>query len=216
MIRSLSLWLPVALAFLCTSLPLPAAALSLQDLHQRFTEAPNLRLSVTGTRYPAGFGLPLRGSGEMLVARDLGLALSSGFPLEIEGYYDGHEIHYRVGVFKPQVITSKDTGRRGRNLLYAALTRALLLADEAAMERLAQVNFRDMGDGSWQIELRPTHPELKKKIKRILADGGREISHIYIDEQKGAEIRIKLRNRTREPRELTPEERARFAPGLSR
>ncbi|HAU5566276.1 TPA: outer membrane lipoprotein carrier protein LolA [Serratia fonticola] len=201
MIRTLCLMLTL----LCAS----AQAITLDQLQQRFASQPVIRANFEQVRTISGMSQPLVSRGQLLIAQQQGLWWHQATPFVMTLILDDKRMVQSMSGQPPQVITADSNPQMFQ---FNHLLRALFQADEKVLRENFELDFRDQGNDKWQLSLTPKAAPLNKIFNRIDLQGAAFLNSITLDDKQGDKTAITLSDTRTEPKQLTDEERARFAP----
>ncbi|KJV50191.1 membrane protein [Pantoea sp. BL1] len=201
MIRTLCLMLTL----LCAS----AQAITLDQLQQRFASQPVIRANFEQVRTISGMSQPLVSRGQLLIAQQQGLWWHQATPFVMTLILDDKRMVQSMSGQPPQVITADSNPQMFQ---FNHLLRALFQADEKVLHENFELDFRDQGNDKWQLSLTPKAAPLNKIFNRIDLQGAAFLNSITLDDKQGDKTAITLSDTRTEPKQLTDEERARFAP----
>lgn len=201
MIRTLCLMLTL----LCAS----AQAITLDQLQQRFASQPVIRANFEQVRTISGMSQPLVSRGQLLIAQQQGLWWHQATPFVMTLILDDKRMVQSMSGQPPQVITADSNPQMFQ---FNHLLRALFQADEKVLRENFELDFRDQGNDKWQLSLKPKAAPLNKIFNRIDLQGAAFLNSITLDDKQGDKTAITLSDTRTEPKQLTDEERARFAP----
>lgn len=184
------------------------SALNLDDLQQRFTEQPVIRVHFDQTRTIKDLPQPLRSQGQMLIARDQGLLWDQTSPFPMQLLLDDKRMVQVINGQPPQIITAENNPQMFQ---FNHLLRALFQADRKVLEQNFRVEFADKGEGRWTLRLTPTTTPLDKIFNTIDLAGQTYLESIQLNDKQGDRTDIALTQHQLTPAQLTDDERQRFA-----
>lgn len=193
------------LTLICAS----AHAVTLEQLQQRFASQPVIRANFEQVRTISGMSQPLVSRGQLLIAQQQGLWWHQATPFVMTLILDDKRMVQSMSGQPPQVITADSNPQMFQ---FNHLLRALFQADEKVLRENFELNFRDQGNDQWQLSLTPKAAPLNKIFNRIDLRGAAFLNRITLDDKQGDKTAITLSDTRTEPKQLTDEERARFAP----
>lgn len=193
------------LTLICAS----AHAVTLDQLQQRFASQPVIRANFEQVRTIAGMSQPLVSRGQLLIAQQQGLWWHQATPFVMTLILDDKRMVQSMSGQPPQVITADSNPQMFQ---FNHLLRALFQADEKVLRENFELDFRDLGNDQWQLSLTPKAAPLNKIFNRIDLQGAAFLNRITLDDKQGDKTAITLSDTRTEPKQLTDEERARFAP----
>lgn len=193
------------LTLICAS----AHAVTLEQLQQRFASQPVIRANFEQVRTISGMSQPLVSRGQLLIAQQQGLWWHQATPFVMTLILDDKRMVQSMSGQPPQVITADSNPQMFQ---FNHLLRALFQADEKVLRENFELNFRDQGNDQWQLSLTPKAAPLNKIFNRIDLQGAAFLNRITLDDKQGDKTAITLSDTRTEPKQLTDEERARFAP----
>ncbi|MBK0095303.1 outer membrane lipoprotein carrier protein LolA [Erwinia sp. S63] len=193
------------LTLICAS----AHAVTLDQLQQRFASQPVIRANFEQVRTIAGMSQPLVSRGQLLIAQQQGLWWHQATPFVMTLILDDKRMVQSMSGQPPQVITADSNPQMFQ---FNHLLRALFQADEKVLRENFELDFRDQGNDQWQLSLTPKAAPLNKIFNRIDLQGAAFLNRITLDDKQGDKTAITLSDTRIEPKQLTDEERARFAP----
>jgi len=193
------------LTLICAS----AHAVTLDQLQQRFASQPVIRANFEQVRTIAGMSQPLVSRGQLLIAQQQGLWWHQATPFVMTLILDDKRMVQSMSGQPPQVITADSNPQMFQ---FNHLLRALFQADEKVLRENFELEFRDQGNDQWQLSLTPKAAPLNKIFNRIDLQGAAFLNRITLDDKQGDKTAITLSDTRTEPKQLTDEERARFAP----
>ncbi|MBK0090433.1 outer membrane lipoprotein carrier protein LolA [Erwinia sp. S59] len=193
------------LTLLCAS----AQAITLDQLQQRFASQPVIRANFEQVRTISGMSQPLVSRGQLLIAQQQGLWWHQATPFVMTLILDDKRMVQSMSGQPPQVITADSNPQMFQ---FNHLLRALFQADEKVLRENFELDFRDQGNDKWQLSLTPKAAPLNKIFNRIDLQGAAFLNSITLDDKQGDKTAITLSDTRTEPKQLTDEERARFAP----
>lgn len=193
------------LTLICAS----AHAVTLEQLQQRFASQPVIRANFEQVRTISGMSQPLVSRGQLLIAQQQGLWWHQATPFVMTLILDDKRMVQSMSGQPPQVITADSNPQMFQ---FNHLLRALFQADEKVLRENFEINFRDQGNDQWQLSLTPKAAPLNKIFNRIDLQGAAFLNRITLDDKQGDKTAITLSDTRTEPKQLTDEERARFAP----
>lgn len=183
-------------------------ALTFDSLQQRFTEQPVVRAHFEQIRTIKTLPQPLRSQGNMLIARDQGLAWDQTQPFPMQLLLDDKRMVQAINGQPPQTITAANNPQMFQ---FNHLLRALFQADRKVLEQNFRVDFTDKGEGRWTLRLIPVVTPLDKIFTSIELAGKTYLEHIQINDRQGDRTDIALSQHQLTPAQLTHDERQRFA-----
>lgn len=193
------------LTLICAS----AHAVTLEQLQQRFASQPVIRANFEQVRTISGMSQPLVSRGQLLIAQQQGLWWHQATPFVMTLILDDKRMVQSMSGQPPQVITADSNPQMFQ---FNHLLRALFQADEKVLRENFELDFRDQGNDQWQLSLTPKAAPLNKIFNRIDLQGAAFLNRITLDDKQGDKTAITLSDTRTEPKQLTDEERARFAP----
>ncbi|MCA1175382.1 MULTISPECIES: outer membrane lipoprotein carrier protein LolA [unclassified Pantoea] len=193
------------LTLICAS----AHAVTLEQLQQRFASQQVIRANFEQVRTISGMSQPLVSRGQLLIAQQQGLWWHQATPFVMTLILDDKRMVQSMSGQPPQVITADSNPQMFQ---FNHLLRALFQADEKVLRENFELNFRDQGNDQWQLSLTPKAAPLNKIFNRIDLQGAAFLNRITLDDKQGDKTAITLSDTRTEPKQLTDEERARFAP----
>ena len=193
------------LTLICAS----AHAVTLDQLQQRFASQPVIRANFEQVRTISGMSQPLVSRGQLLIAQQQGLWWHQATPFVMTLILDDKRMVQSMSGQPPQVITADSNPQMFQ---FNHLLRALFQADEKVLRENFELDFRDQGNDQWQLSLTPKAAPLNKIFNRIDLQGTAFLNRITLDDKQGDKTAITLSDTRTEPKQLTDEERARFAP----
>ena len=196
----------------CLLLTLVAAsahAVTLDQLQQRFASQPVIRANFEQVRTISGMSQPLVSRGQLLIAQQQGLWWHQATPFVMTLILDDKRMVQSMSGQPSQVITADSNPQMFQ---FNHLLRALFQADEKVLRENFDLDFQDRGNDSWQLSLIPKAAPLNKIFNRIDLQGAAFLNGITLDDKQGDKTVITLSDTRTEPKQLTDEERARFAP----
>ena len=193
------------LTLICAS----AHAVTLDQLQQRFASQPVIRANFEQVRTISGMSQPLVSRGQLLIAQQQGLWWHQATPFVMTLILDDKRMVQSMSGQPPQVITADSNPQMFQ---FNHLLRALFQADEKVLRENFELEFRDQGNDQWQLSLTPKAAPLNKIFNRIDLQGTAFLNRITLDDKQGDKTAITLSDTRTEPKQLTDEERARFAP----
>lgn len=193
------------LTLICAS----AHAVTLEQLQQRFASQPVIRANFEQVRTISGMSQPLVSRGQLLIAQQQGLWWHQATPFVMTLILDDKRMVQSMSGQPPQVITADSNPQMFQ---FNHLLRALFQADEKVLRENFELDFRDQGNDQWQLSLTPKAAPLNKIFNRIDLQGAAFLNRITLDDKQGDKTAITLSDTRTEPKQMTDEERARFAP----
>ena len=193
------------LTLICAS----AHAVTLEQLQQRFASQQVIRANFEQVRTISGMSQPLVSRGQLLIAQQQGLWWHQATPFVMTLILDDKRMVQSMSGQPPQVITADSNPQMFQ---FNHLLRALFQADEKVLRENFELDFRDQGNDQWQLSLTPKAAPLNKIFNRIDLQGAAFLNRITLDDKQGDKTAITLSDTRTEPKQLTDEERARFAP----
>jgi len=157
----------------------------------------------------AGMAQPLVSRGQLLIAQQQGLWWQQATPFPLMLILDDKRMVQSMSGQPPQVITADSNPQMFQ---FNHLLRALFQADEKVLRENFALDFHDLGNNRWQLGLTPKAAPLNKIFNRIDLQGEAFLNRITLDDKQGDKTEITLSATRTEPKQLTDEERARFAP----
>ena len=185
-----------------------AHAVSLDDLQQRFSQQPVLRAEFEQQRTISGMSQPLNSSGNLLIAQTHGLLWNQTKPFALKLMMNESRMVQSMAGQPPQVVTAQTNPQMFQ---FNSLLTALFHADRKVLEQNFTVSFRDLGNDSWQLVLRPKTTPLDKLFRQISLEGAQFLNTIQIDDMQGDNTRIRFFNQYTEPKTLTANEERHFS-----
>ncbi|GKX52362.1 LolA family protein [Budvicia aquatica] len=185
-----------------------AHAVSLDDLQQRFSQQPVLRAEFEQQRTISGMSQPLNSSGNLLIAQTHGLLWNQTKPFALKLMMNESRMVQSMAGQPPQVVTAQTNPQMFQ---FNSLLTALFHADRKVLEQNFTVSFRDLGNDSWQLVLRPKTTPLDKLFRQITLEGAQFLNTIQIDDMQGDNTRIRFFNQYTEPKTLTANEERHFS-----
>lgn len=185
-----------------------AHAVSLDDLQQRFSQQPVLRAEFEQQRTISGMSQPLNSSGNLLIAQTHGLLWNQTKPFALKLMMNESRMVQSMAGQPPQVVTAQTNPQMFQ---FNSLLTALFHADRKVLEQNFTVSFRDLGNDSWQLVLRPKTTPLDKLFRQITLEGAQFLNSIQIDDMQGDNTRIRFFNQYTEPKTLTANEERHFS-----
>ena len=183
-------------------------AVSLDDLQQRFSQQPVLRAEFEQQRTISGISQPLNSSGNLLIAQTHGLLWNQTKPFALKLMMNESRMVQSMAGQPPQVVTAQTNPQMFQ---FNSLLTALFHADRKVLEQNFTVSFRDLGNDSWQLVLRPKTTPLDKLFRQITLEGAQFLNTIQIDDMQGDNTRIRFFNQYTEPKTLTANEERHFS-----
>lgn len=183
-------------------------AVSLDDLQQRFSQQPVLRAEFEQQRTISGMSQPLNSSGNLLIAQTHGLLWNQTKPFALKLMMNESRMVQSMAGQPPQVVTAQTNPQMFQ---FNSLLTALFHADRKVLEQNFTVSFRDLGNDSWQLVLRPKTTPLDKLFRQITLEGAQFLNTIQIDDMQGDNTRIRFFNQHTEPKTLTANEERHFS-----
>ena len=185
-----------------------AHAVSLDDLQQRFSQQPVLRAEFEQQRTISGMSQPLNSSGNLLIAQTHGLLWNQTKPFALKLMMNESRMVQSMAGQPPQVVTAQTNPQMFQ---FNSLLTALFHADRKVLEQNFTVSFRDLGNDSWQLVLRPKTTPLDKLFRQITLEGAQFLNTLQIDDMQGDNTRIRFFNQYTEPKTLTANEERHFS-----
>lgn len=186
-----------------------ASAVTLEQLQQRFASQPVIRANFVQVRTISGMAQPLVSRGQLVIAQQQGLWWQQATPFPLTLILDDKRMVQSISGQPPQVITADSNPQMFQ---FNHLLRALFQADEKVLRENFALDFHDQGNNRWQLGLTPVAAPLNKIFNRIDLQGNQFLNRITLDDKQGDKTEITLSDTRTEPKQLTDEERARFAP----
>lgn len=185
-----------------------ASAVTLDDLQQRFSHQPVLRAQFEQQRTISGMSQPLKSNGNVLIAQAHGLIWNQTKPFPLVLMMNESRMEQRMAGQPPQVITADSNPQMFR---FNSILTALFHADCKALEQNFNLQFSDLGKGSWQLVLQPSTTPLDKLFRQITLNGSEFLNEIQINDLQGDSTHIRFFDQTTAPTVLTPDEEHHFS-----
>ncbi|CND82325.1 outer membrane lipoprotein carrier protein LolA [Yersinia nurmii] len=184
-----------------------AQAVTLDELQQRLAQQPVVRAQFSQERQIKDMPQPLRSSGELLIAQKNGLWWQQQKPFPLTLVLDDKRMVQVINGQEPQIVTADSNPQMFQ---FNHLLRALFQAERQALEQNFSLTFSDLGQGKWQLELKPTTSPLDKLFNTIILQGQQYLDHISLNDRQGDRTEITFSNQRLTPDTLTHDEQQRF------
>ncbi|WP_340609677.1 LolA family protein [Xenorhabdus bharatensis] len=184
-----------------------AHAVTLEELQQRFSTQPVVRAEFTQERHIQGMPQPLNSSGEMLVAQYKGLWWHQQKPFPLTLVLDDNRMVQAIVGQAPQVITADSNPQMFQ---FNHLMRALFQADRAVLEENFKIEFKELGQETWQLELTPKTSPLDKLFTIITLKGKDNLNSILLLDKQGDRTELFFSKHRLTPEMLSNEEEQHF------
>ena len=185
-----------------------AGAVTLDEVQQRFSHTPVVRVDFTQERHIKDMGQTLRSSGSLIVAQELGLWWRQEKPFPLTLVIDEKRMVQVIGDQPPHIVTADSNPQMFQ---FNSVLRALFRADREVLEQNFSLAFKDAGDGGWSLTLTPKAPPLALLFCEIELRGSEQLVHIRLDDRQGDSTEISFSNHRVHPAALTRDEERRFA-----
>ncbi|MGG7669826.1 LolA family protein [Yersinia sp. J1] len=184
-----------------------AQAVTLDELQQRLAQQPVVRAQFSQERQIKDMPQPLRSSGELLIAQKNGLWWQQQKPFPLTLVLDDKRLVQVINGQEPQIVTADSNPQMFQ---FNHLLRALFQAERQVLEQNFSLTFSDLGQGKWQLELKPTTSPLDKLFNTITLQGQQYLDQISLNDRQGDRTEITFSNQRLTPDTLTHDEQQRF------
>ncbi|ANI31763.1 membrane protein [Yersinia entomophaga] len=184
-----------------------AQAVTLDELQQRLAQQPVVRAQFSQERQIKDMPQPLRSSGELLIAQKNGLWWQQQKPFPLTLVLDDKRMVQVINGQEPQIVTADSNPQMFQ---FNHLLRALFQAERQVLEQNFSLTFSDLGQGKWQLELKPTTSPLDKLFNTITLQGQQYLDQISLNDRQGDRTKITFSNQRLTPDTLTHDEQQRF------
>ncbi len=180
-----------------------AHAITLDDIQKNFSEQKTVRANFVQERQIKNIKTPLISKGRMLLSQEKGLWWQQTEPFVTTLILNDNEMIQRMEGQADQKITANSNPQMFQ---FNALMKALVKADKAVLEDNFELNFSDMGQGLWQLDLTPMTTPLDKLFNKIELQGTTELKQVILIDKQGDITKIHFKDNQVSPVQLTEQE----------
>lgn len=180
-------------------------AMTQAEVRELLSAEPAQRARFEQEKQVEGLAQPLKASGELLLARGLGLWWHQLQPFELALSLTAQRMSQQVGQGPVQVIDNPQL------LEFSSMMLALFGSDEQALARYFALDFHSTEQG-WTLVLTPLAAPLNKVFASLTLSGGKQLDRLVIADRQGDETRIHFSDWQKVTLPLPAEEQAHFAP----
>ncbi len=180
-----------------------AHAITLDDIQKNFSEQKTVRANFVQERQIKNIKTPLISKGSMLLSQEKGLWWQQTEPFVTTLILNDNEMIQRMEGQADQKITANSNPQMFQ---FNALMKALVKADKAVLEDNFELNFSDMGQGLWRLDLTPVTTPLNKLFNKIELQGTTELQQVILIDKQGDTTKIQFKDNQVSPVQLTEQE----------
>jgi outer membrane lipoprotein-sorting protein len=164
-----------------------AQAWTLQDVQSHLAKQSIVRADFEQARWIGGVDQPLRSNGHVVMSRSQGLWWQQNQPFALRLVLTDSRMLQQLMGQAPEVI-SAETSPQLFHVVH--LLRAVLQADQAALEQNFELHFTDQGNKGWQLRLVPKAAPLDKLFSSIELSGTDYLRTVVLNDRQGDHTNI--------------------------